>query len=99
MARNTSPLVYGASVRPNWLAGDLFWYRNSIPGGHEYVLVDPARRTRARLFDHERLATALSAAAEPHQKFAACDNRPGVKFVAPRSSAQQRTVLAGSLRS
>lgn len=64
LSRNTAPLVYGANVRPNWLEGDLFWYRNSVPGGHEFVLVDPARRSRTRLFDHERLAAALSAAAD-----------------------------------
>jgi dipeptidyl aminopeptidase/acylaminoacyl peptidase len=58
------PLVYGATVRPNWLEGDRFWYRNSIPEGHEFVVVDAARRNRARLFDHERLAAALSAAAD-----------------------------------
>jgi dipeptidyl aminopeptidase/acylaminoacyl peptidase len=64
MAWNTTPLVYGATVRPNWLAGDTFWYRNAIPAGHEFVRIDPARRARARLFDHERLAAALSAAAD-----------------------------------
>lgn len=64
MGWNVNPLVYGASVRPQWLAGDRFWYRNAIPAGHEFVVVDPARRTRARLFDHERLAAALSAAAD-----------------------------------
>ncbi len=60
----TSPLVFGASVQPNWLPGGRFWYRNTIPGGAEFILVDPIARTRARAFDHERLATALGAATD-----------------------------------
>ncbi|MBI2401378.1 MAG: DPP IV N-terminal domain-containing protein, partial [Gemmatimonadetes bacterium] len=64
MGYNTNPLVFGAPVRPSWLPGDRFWYRNTIPEGAEFVLVDPARRTRARAFDHERLAAALSRAAD-----------------------------------
>ena len=61
---NTAPIVFGATVRPTWLADDSFWYRNTIPEGSEFVLVDPATRTRARAFDHVRLAAALSAAAD-----------------------------------
>ena len=61
---NTAPLVFGAAVRPVWLAGDRFWYRNTIPEGAEFVLVDPARKTRARAFDHARIAAALSRAAD-----------------------------------
>ncbi len=64
MNYNVDPLVYGASVRPHWLAGDRFWYANTIPQGTEFVLVDPARRTRARAFDQERVAAALSRAAD-----------------------------------
>jgi dipeptidyl-peptidase 4 len=73
MTYNTTPLVFRATVRPNWLrpatsgasAGedDRFWYRVTVPGGAEFVLVDPARGTREPAFDHGRLATTLSAAA------------------------------------
>jgi len=61
---NTAPLVFGATVRPTWLPDDSFWYRNTIPEGSEFVLVDPATRTRTRAFDHVKLAAALSAAAD-----------------------------------
>ena len=60
----TAPLVLGASVQPNWLPGDRFWYRNTTSGGTEFILVDPATGTRARAFDHDRLASALGAAAD-----------------------------------
>jgi len=57
-----SPLVFGTGVRPNWVAGGRFWYRIAVPGGNEFVMVDPEKRTRARAFDHIRLAEALSEA-------------------------------------
>jgi dipeptidyl-peptidase-4 len=63
MVYNTTPLVYRATVRPNWLAGDRFWYRVSTPAGSEFVVVDPAKGTRAPAFNHAKLATTLSAAA------------------------------------
>ena len=62
LARETAPWVFGASVRPNWLSGDRFWYRNTVPGGAEFVLVDPTAGTRAAAFDHARLAVALGEA-------------------------------------
>jgi dipeptidyl aminopeptidase/acylaminoacyl peptidase len=60
MGYNTAPLVFRNTVRANWLADDRFWYRNTIPGGSEFVLVDPARRTREVAFDHGAVAAALS---------------------------------------
>jgi len=63
LGANVNPLVYGASVRPTWLPGDRFWYRNHFAEGDEFVVVEPARGVRARAFDHARVAAALSAAA------------------------------------
>jgi dipeptidyl aminopeptidase/acylaminoacyl peptidase len=57
----TTPLVSGVPGRPTWLPDGRFWYRVSAAGGGEFILVDPARRTRAPAFDHGRLAQALSA--------------------------------------
>jgi dipeptidyl aminopeptidase/acylaminoacyl peptidase len=57
-----NPLVIGGSVTATWLADDRFWYRNQTAAGHQFVLIDPARRTRAPAFDHAALAAALSAA-------------------------------------
>jgi len=61
MSYNTTPLVLRGSVRPNWLPGDRFWYRNTIENGSQFVLVDAAKGTRAPAFDHVRIAAALSA--------------------------------------
>src|SRR5690606_19426344 len=62
LSPHVDPLVRGGAVQPTWLPDDRFWYRNTIAGGVEFVLVDPTRRTRERAFDHERLASAISAA-------------------------------------
>jgi dipeptidyl-peptidase 4 len=63
LGAHASRLVYRTEVTPQWLDGDRFWYRVQIPEGHEFVVVDPARGTRERAFDHERLARALTALA------------------------------------
>ncbi|MCX6565885.1 MAG: DPP IV N-terminal domain-containing protein [Candidatus Aminicenantes bacterium] len=62
LGANTSPLVFRASVRPNWLPGDRFWYRNQLANGSEFILVDAARGVRGPAFDQAGVAAALSAA-------------------------------------
>ena len=60
---NTQPLIAGANVSPNWTETgdtDRFWYRNNTGSGYEFVLVNPAAATRDLLFDHYRLASAMS---------------------------------------
>ncbi|MFP4081388.1 MAG: DPP IV N-terminal domain-containing protein [Candidatus Aminicenantes bacterium] len=57
---HTEPLVLGADVRPTWLDGDRFWYRNRFSEGFEFVLVNAEKGIRGRAFHHEKLAAALS---------------------------------------
>ena len=62
---HTSPLVAGGRVVPNWIHDtDRFWYRNNTGSGHEFTFVDPAANEKRPLFDHYRLAAALSLAAD-----------------------------------
>ena len=61
LRQNTTPLVFGANVRPTWLSADRFWYRNTIPDGAEFVLADPSTKSREPAFDHTQLAQAISA--------------------------------------
>lgn len=61
MPWRTAPLVHGTAFRPNWLSDGSFWYRVRVRGGHEYIHYDPVDRTRSHLFDHDRIAAALSA--------------------------------------
>ncbi len=61
---NAQELVINDAVRPRWMAGDRFWYRNRGPGGWEFLTVDMATGARRPAFDHARLASALSMAAD-----------------------------------
>lgn len=62
---NTRTLVAGDEVRPAWLKdGNRFWYRNKTTTGSEFVVVDPVAASRAPLFDHVRLARAMTLAGD-----------------------------------
>ena len=53
--------VYYSGVTPRWI-GDThtFWYVRHTPEGDRYVKVDADRQRRTDLFDHDRLAAALT---------------------------------------
>jgi dipeptidyl aminopeptidase/acylaminoacyl peptidase len=55
--------VYDSPDAPNWLPDGRFWYRKTVKGGAAFVVVDPAAAVKRPLFDHQRLAAALSSAA------------------------------------
>ncbi len=63
LAYNTDQFVDHGGIRPEWLPGDKFWFRALTPKGYGFILVDPAKKTSAPAFDHQKLAAALSAAA------------------------------------
>src|SRR5437899_2772240 len=63
MTYNTAQLVLRSGVRPNWLPDERFWYRVTTAEGAEFILVNPAKGTRAQAFDHVKLAAALGSAA------------------------------------
>lgn len=60
MAYNTSKFVDGGQVRPNWLAGDKFWFLKSSEAEIKFVMVNPAKKSMIPAFDHQKLAAALS---------------------------------------
>ncbi|GAB4053923.1 S9 family peptidase [Spirosoma litoris] len=62
LGSNVESLVDHTSVRPNWLPGDRFWYRDLNAKGSEFILVNPVKGTRLPAFDHQKLADALSKA-------------------------------------
>jgi dipeptidyl-peptidase-4 len=88
LSKFTSPLVFSASVRPNWIAENSFWYRNTIPEGYEFVLVDTKKKQKKRAFNHKKLASALSQAVGkeyepfklPFQSFEFSQNREALVF-------------------
>ncbi len=80
-------VVDAASVA--WLTGSpQLTYRKSVKGGNEFVLIDPAAKTKVAPFDHAKLATALSSAnmasytaqTLPFSTFTFVDNRQAIEF-------------------
>src|ERR1043165_2015126 len=61
-------LALNIADSPTWVrgAGHRFWYRKSVEGGGTFVLVDADAGTRAPVFDHEKIAAALSRASGGH---------------------------------
>ncbi len=98
MGYNVTPLVFRSGVRPTWLPDDRFWYRNAIAEGSEFVLVDPAKRTRGPAFDHARLAATLSAAAKanwdafhlPFTQFESLGDGRAISFTVDRPALDVR---------
>jgi dipeptidyl-peptidase-4 len=53
-------LAFGIGVRPTFLDDGTFWYRVAVPGGHEFILVDPDERRREPAFNQERLVVGMN---------------------------------------
>jgi hypothetical protein len=62
LSYGTEPFVDHALGRPDWMSGDRFWYRVLTAQGSEFILVNPAKGTRAPAFDQAKLAAALATA-------------------------------------
>src|SRR5947209_7566433 len=84
-------LVVGAPDIVRWIdSSDVFWYRRSVAGGHEFVLVDATNPVKHQAFDHARLATALTTASGhaytavtlPFAEFEFSPNRESIAFSA-----------------
>ncbi len=83
-------LAVGVPDTPTWVGrSDRFWFRRSVKGGNEFVLVTPDTKTIAPPFDHARLAEALSNAANakytavtlPFNSFTFTDDDRAMQFV------------------
>lgn len=93
---HTSSRILGDAVNPTWYRdGNRFWYRNRTSSGLEFVMIDPIRNVRGLVFDHSRLAAAMSLANDtsydparlPFQTFRFADdgaNERVIEFTASR---------------
>ena len=60
-SQKVSKLVFDTSVTPRWLeTSDRFWYAYQTRDGRRFHLVDPVKRTKGALFDHAKMAAALT---------------------------------------
>ena len=61
--RNVRSLVFNLETAVHWLADSrAFWYRSESASGHRFMLVDAGSGRQTEAFDHEAVASALSAA-------------------------------------
>ncbi len=88
-------LAVDVPERANWIGQTTrFWYRKSVKGGNEFVMVDAETAAKRPAFDHEKLAAALSAAAGekyealklPFQTVNFVDNERALTFAAAGST-------------
>jgi len=62
--------VVNAPERATWIENtSRFWYRRSVKGGNEFMVIDAATKAQTPAFDHARLAASLSSASG--EKYAA----------------------------
>jgi len=60
-AQKVSRLVFDTSVTPRWLeSSDRFWYAYQTREGRRFYIVDPVKRAKTPLFDHAKMAAALT---------------------------------------
>ena len=62
LGQNVNALVVGGQVNPTWTPDGKFYYRATRLDGVSWILVDPAKKKSAPLFDHTKLAAAVSTA-------------------------------------
>ncbi len=83
--------VGSAAEAPRWVGRThKVYYRRTVKGGHDFILVDADTKARGPAFDHERIAASLSAAADktygaldlPFNVFDFVDGERAIQFVA-----------------
>lgn len=82
-------LAVNLPERANWIGQtSRFWYRKTVAGGQEFVVVEAATQAKKPAFDHEKLATALSTATGqtytalklPFQQITFVDSEKAIEF-------------------
>ena len=64
-------LTVDIAQMPTWIGPTRFWYRKSVKGGNQFVMVDAPSGEKRAPFDHARLAAALTSAASPRAPYTA----------------------------
>ncbi|HJU74066.1 MAG TPA: DPP IV N-terminal domain-containing protein [Gemmatimonadaceae bacterium] len=90
---NATELVLNDAPRVRWLPGDRFWYRNRGEKGYEFLMADASTGAKRPVFDHVRLAAALSEAADttyepyklPFRDFTFEDGERAIRFSVARA--------------
>jgi dipeptidyl-peptidase-4 len=58
---NLTKMIYSTAVDPHWLKlSNRFWYEYETPAGKEWYLVDPAAKSKRKIFDNAKLASEIT---------------------------------------
>ena len=88
-------LVGNAAEAPRWIGRThKAYYRRTVKGGHDFILVDADAKTKGPAFDHARIAASLSTAAGktytaldlPFNAFEFVDGERSIQFVAENAT-------------
>ncbi len=93
LSYNIEPLVTEGASRPVWV-GEQFWYLSKTNTGSQFLWVNPGKKTKVPMFDHQKLAMALGKATGkgyeatqlPFQNLAFDAVAETIKFVAGEQS-------------
>jgi dipeptidyl aminopeptidase/acylaminoacyl peptidase len=81
-------LTVDVAQNPTWVGSTKFWYRKSVKGGNQFILVDAGTGEKKPAFDHAKLAAALgsvtggsyTAITLPINDIAFADNETNIAF-------------------
>ncbi|MBQ1964182.1 MAG: S9 family peptidase, partial [Tidjanibacter sp.] len=60
-ASKLGTMLFSTSVDPHWFpAGDKFWYTYKTGEGTRWYVVEPAKRRKEPMFDHDKMAAQLT---------------------------------------
>lgn len=60
-AKKVGKMVFSTGIQPNWFKNsDKFWYAYKTPQGTEYYIVDPALKTKRKIWDMGKLAARIT---------------------------------------
>jgi dipeptidyl aminopeptidase/acylaminoacyl peptidase len=105
VASRTGGKVYHQADAPNWIAGtQKFWYRTTVKGGNQFVLVDPAAATKEPPFDHAKLAAGINAVTKgtatavtlPFNSFSYTDSFNAIEFSVGATGGARAAGAAGA---
>lgn len=98
-------LALNVAEAPRWIEQtSRFYYRKTVKGGHEWVLVDGATHAKQPAFDHARLATAIAQAAKgkatatelPFTTFTYVDAGKSIEFTLGAAGGAGRGAAGGA---
>ncbi len=60
-ASKLDKMLFSTSIDPHWFpSGEKFWYTFKTSEGNRWYIVDPAKKSRELMFDHDKMAAELT---------------------------------------